>query len=212
VKDKAEHPTKLQLLDAAEDLLERNGPLGFGIEDLQSATGISTGSIYHHFKDFREIVVTALARRSYRSAQRDVTALLEVILQSDDRASFLTALRSMLDDIYSKRRAIDRMERLELLAMTRTKPDFFRAIREEQRQGTESFAGLVRVAQDRAWISKELDPSAFAAFLQSCTFGTVLNDISADPVSPEKMIDLVMQLLEGLAPRPDDPVSRPASS
>lgn len=53
--------SRAQILEAALDLFSRQGYRGTSIRDISTAAGVSTGSVYHHFKDKEELFDTLLS-------------------------------------------------------------------------------------------------------------------------------------------------------
>src|SRR5918994_6276288 len=52
--------SRAQILDAALDLFSRQGFRATSIRDIASKAGVSTGSVYHHFKDKEQVFDTLL--------------------------------------------------------------------------------------------------------------------------------------------------------
>lgn len=68
-------PTKVRILDTAADLLDKSGRDRFTLFALSLDSGVSNGSIYHHFGS-KEGVVVAVVRRTLVQYQRDVLKTL----------------------------------------------------------------------------------------------------------------------------------------
>jgi len=195
-----DHPTKFQLIEAVNELFDKKGSFEVTLEDVQSATGISTGSIYHHFDDFGNLVITALSRRAFVTVEQDVATISAFVENSDSREEFLAAVGQLTEAIYSPTRALIRMEKLELIAMARTRQDFYELIQENERDVTAALGAVIARGQEKNLLRRDMDPVAFAVWLQSYSFGSILNDLNPDGVSASMMIELIMQIFEGLSP------------
>ncbi|MCQ6554652.1 TetR/AcrR family transcriptional regulator [Streptomyces sp. C10-9-1] len=77
-----------QVLDAAMRLYAASGEAGLTVSALTSASGVSTGSVYHHFGSL-DGVVNALA---VRSLERLLTRLGTALLQETDARSGVEAV------------------------------------------------------------------------------------------------------------------------
>ncbi len=64
------------ILDAAEDLLAKKGPDGFGLAELGRDAGISFGLIHHYFGS-KEGLLRAVLRRTLRRMGREILQLQE---------------------------------------------------------------------------------------------------------------------------------------
>ncbi len=64
------------ILDAAEKLVERKGPDGFGLAELGREAGVSFGLIHHYFGG-KEGLLKAVLRRTLREVGREIRRLQE---------------------------------------------------------------------------------------------------------------------------------------
>ncbi|MGA1715426.1 MAG: TetR/AcrR family transcriptional regulator, partial [Ilumatobacteraceae bacterium] len=54
------HPTKVALIEVVKEMIAEFGADGFTVEMVLAESGISRGSLYHHFEDFPDLVEEAL--------------------------------------------------------------------------------------------------------------------------------------------------------
>lgn len=193
-----QHPTKVQLLDACDLLIEERGPFGFGVQDIQKETSVSIGSIYHHFGTFPNLVSSAMVRRAYRATQQRVMLVNVVLETASDREEFLDGLTKIAENYNAREQANYRFERVELVALARDDLAYRTALGEQQRQVTDAFAAHLRKAQELDWITSELGAEGLAIFLLSFFFGSVLNDLNPDPLEPAALDELYRSLLARL--------------
>lgn len=71
------NPTREQILDIAQDLLQRRSSAGVSFQELANQVGIKKGSMYYHFES-KESLLVALLQRA--------------------RAQFVDAMKSMADE------------------------------------------------------------------------------------------------------------------
>jgi AcrR family transcriptional regulator len=69
-------PTRDRILDAARALIGEDGEATFSIEELTAASGVSNGSLYHHF-GARDAVVAELVVAALADYQDGLIAVLE---------------------------------------------------------------------------------------------------------------------------------------
>ncbi|HEV2782002.1 MAG TPA: TetR/AcrR family transcriptional regulator [Actinophytocola sp.] len=70
--------TITRLLDAALEVYRERGPEGFSVQAVTAASGVSLGSLYHHFGGFDDLAAALYGRC--------MTELLDAILDRLDRA------------------------------------------------------------------------------------------------------------------------------
>jgi AcrR family transcriptional regulator len=68
--------TRTRVLQAADALIARHGYDGFSIGDLVAASGVSSGSIYHHF-GAKDAVLAALLLTAVEQYQEQVLSILD---------------------------------------------------------------------------------------------------------------------------------------
>jgi AcrR family transcriptional regulator len=119
------------ILDAALEVMRRNGYADASVSDILHEAGLSTRSFYRHFES-KDDLVRALYRRDAESAGRRLVARVEAA--GTPRASLEVWIDEILSFVYDRRRA----ERFALLSSDGAR----RAVGtgEEQRLG---FAALI---------------------------------------------------------------------
>ena len=71
----SEHPTRALLIDTSTRLIEQFGPTGFTVEMLLQESGISKGSLYHHFRDFTDVLEESMVSTYLKSVEEDLAVL-----------------------------------------------------------------------------------------------------------------------------------------
>ena len=67
------------MLETAVSLIDEFGPIGFTVDALLDRSGISKGSLYHHFVDFSDVIEQAQVIRFSRYIDEDIKALFEML-------------------------------------------------------------------------------------------------------------------------------------
>ncbi len=57
------HPTKTHLIETAVKLLDTQLPHEIAVDEILDKSGISKGSLYHHFEDLAELLEAAQVAR-----------------------------------------------------------------------------------------------------------------------------------------------------
>ncbi|HXE58448.1 MAG TPA: helix-turn-helix domain-containing protein [Gemmatimonadales bacterium] len=72
--------TRLQILDAAQELILARGFAGTSVDDILARTGLTKGAFFHHFKSKHELARALVERHSARDLER-----FEAILERAER-------------------------------------------------------------------------------------------------------------------------------
>lgn len=193
-KDKV-HPTKRLLLETAIDLIDEFGPQGFTVEKVLETSGISKGSLYHHYVDFDDLIDQAQIVRYGRAVDEDLTHIIEAIRKSKSRDDFLSRVKGIVDYASSENRVRDRSNRALILGSSWGKPEFRRALGEEQKRLTDAFVDLQREMAERGWIKPKFSPVAIATFIQAYAFGRLIDDVLDERVDTDEWGELVAAVI-----------------
>ena len=178
------HPTKAKLLDTAVSLIDEFGPIGFTVDALLERSGISKGSLYHHFVDFSDVIEQAQVIRFSRYIDADIRTLFEMLASANSGAELRERFESLVLATSHPSRGDARSDRATILGLARHSKNFAEALGREQQRVTDALADIAREAQEKGFIRKDVDVRVLATFVQTYTLGFVLNDITIDPISP----------------------------
>jgi len=192
------HPTKRILLDTAIALLDELPSDKVTSEIVLERSGISKGSLYHHFPDFGHLIDDAEVVRFGRYVDGSIDVLTAVIRQSHTAGELVSALKDVTRSTQSPGRLENRKARIYLLGMATQRPHLQELLGKEQQRLTEGLADLFREVQLRGWFRAELDPMAGALLVQTYSLGLWLDDITPEPVNQAAWIALIDELIERL--------------
>jgi AcrR family transcriptional regulator len=193
---KTSHPTRDRLIATMVELLDGSDPEHITAEQVLTVSGVSKGSLYHHFDDFENLLEAALIARFSVNVDATIDALSQLLGTVNSREDLLAALRVINTYNQAQDRASFRLERARAAGLTYSSPRFHTALGLEQQRLTEAFTDLFIEAQNKGWMSAEIDARAAAVFVQAYTVGRVVDDISPDKVDPDAWINLVMNVVD----------------
>lgn len=93
----AMHPTRQKLLDVASELLESASPDEITVDMVLQRSGISKGSLYHHYRDFQDLIESALSNLFVYNVDQSIAALSAVVHGSPDKKTLLAGLRRVTE-------------------------------------------------------------------------------------------------------------------
>lgn len=192
------HPTKQLLLETAIDFIDELGPQGFTVDNVLETSGISKGSLYHHFHDFEDLINQAQVIRFSRNVDTDIAHIIEAVRRSTSREDFLNKVKGLALLASTEERRHERASRAVIIGSSWGKPEFRAALAQEQRRLTDAFVDLVREITERGWVGQRFSPQVVATFVQAYTFGRVVDDLVENPVDPDDWGNLIQAVITTL--------------
>jgi len=187
----AMHPTREKLVLTMVEMLDGPDPEHVTVEDVLSRSGVSRGSLYHHFEDFEELYETGLAYRITQWVTDSAEAIENIFLNASSSRDIREGVRAITAATQGANRRLNRLERARAFGLAGFNPRFQAVLGVEQARMTEVFRSLIERAKERGWVKPSVDPMAMAVFIQAYTLGRVVDDISPDKVDPEKWTELI---------------------
>lgn len=193
---KSSHPTRDRLIATMMELLDGSDPEHITADQVLSASGVSKGSLYHHFEDFEDLLEASLVARFSVNVDANIDALALILATVDSRESLISSLRTLTQESQAQSRSNFRLERARAAALTYSSPRFHAALGAEQQRLTDAFTDLFSEAQNKGWMSTSVDARAAAVFVQAYTVGRVVDDIAPVKVDPDAWIGLIMNVID----------------
>ncbi len=189
------HPTRQRLLDTALALLDLHQPDALLVDMVLKQSGVSKGSLYHHFEDFADLVETALVSMFASSVDRNSAALKSVIERSVDKEEFVRGLAQVTHETQASDMCAVRFRRARLLTMSEARPRLMRKMSLEQARLTKNYTDLFEECQRKGWMNNDFDPQAAAVFIQAYTIGKIVDDVTTEPMDPAAWDSLIMKII-----------------
>lgn len=196
------HPTRERLIEVTLRLLDTLPREQVTSDRVLADSGISKGSLYHHFEDFFELLEVALARQFARTVDANIAAIAGLIDQARSADEMYSLIGELFRVTHARERARFRLRRAMLAGATLGNARFQAALAREQDRLTQAMAALFRQAQARGWLSSAVDPHAGAVLVQAYSLGLVVDDVAADRVNPAAWNALIERLLQRLFREP----------
>ena len=190
------HPTRERLLLTTVDLMDTENPEKVGVEMVLETSGISKGSLYHHFEDFPSLLEAALVYRFHRVVDTSLALIANTVATATTREEFFADMEKVTAITHSREMTAIRFERARALGHAGTSERFKEALGVEQQRLTLAFADLVREAQSQGWVTRDIDPMATAVFIQAYTIGKLIDEVTAEPVDEQEWLKLIHRMVE----------------
>lgn len=177
--DGSPHPTHDLIVTSAVRLIKEHGVAAFHIDDVLAAADVTRGALYHHFDNVTDLLESALLAIYSEGIDLNmafVRSVLATAASADDfRSGVLAANRA-----YAHNEELRAVRRLRAHAMaTITEGSKFAAdLASKQQALTDAYVEVISDAQHRGWVSRAVDPTALATFIQAYSFGVIIDDVS----------------------------------
>jgi AcrR family transcriptional regulator len=157
--------------------------------------GVTTGALYHHFRDMNHLLEEAIAIQYPVGVRESLTMIKEGI----DAATTLEDFQQLMRDVTRLSQAPEnkarRMQRARYLAIAFSSESLHEVIAQQQKQMTAELSAELQRVADRGWLRADLNPKAVAVFLQAYTLGRIVDDITDDPVDSEDWHNLIITVM-----------------
>lgn len=185
------HPTKRLLVETVVNMLETKKPNEILADEVLEKSGVSKGSMYHHFEDLQELVETAQLHRYSKWIDASIEFMTTYVLGADTKENFIESLRKLTEVTQSVDRKGARAERARALAACFDNPRMAKAMGEMTQRHTDALADIIHEVQNRGFVRADHDPKAAAVFIQSYTLGKMVNDYNPTGVDDETWVNLI---------------------
>jgi AcrR family transcriptional regulator len=190
------HPTKERLISVTASMMDGERPDKVHIDEVLLVSGISKGSLYHHFQDFSELIESALTRRFGLFVDASIESIENAINNSKSKEEFIEGLRLVTKATQDPASSANRFERARALGMAGSNLRFRSALAVEQDRLTSALEDLFRESQNRGWLASDFNPRAGAVMVQSYTLGQAINDVSDTKYNNDDWIALIDLMLD----------------
>lgn len=154
-----------RVIAATVELLDRVEESDVTLTAIAEHSGISTGSLYHHFGARDHVIVVAHARRFARLLQHQ-RALLEPVLQDADALRMLGGIEALIGSGTPERGGSGRAVAVSVLSASRHRPELRQRVADDLAATLAQLRDHIATAQARGVIRADLPPDAVAVCMQ----------------------------------------------
>ena len=170
------------VIEATIKAIEAGGEASVRIDDILNETGISKGSLYHHFGGREGLIAAARVVQFSRFVAEDAKNIRETLTKTTSLQEFIAATSALVELNESVERVSARHNRLSVIASSYGRPELRQSLALQQHSHTEYIADAVRYGQKMGWIRTDVDARAVAVFVQGYNLARVLLELDTEPV------------------------------
>lgn len=170
------------MIEATIRAIEAGGEASVRIDDILKETGISKGSLYHHFGGREGLIAAARVTQFSRFVAEDAKNIRDTLTKTNTLEEFIAATSALVELGDSIERERARHNRLSVIASSYGRPELRQSLALQQHSHTETIAEAVRYGQQKGWIRTDVNARALAVFVQGYNLARVLLEIDTEPV------------------------------
>jgi AcrR family transcriptional regulator len=175
---KRKTPDLHEIVEKTIALLERDGAVGFRIEDLIAQTGISKSSLYLHFGDRDGLIAVALESAFVRDVRANVDGAIAIFSKVKTKKQMQQAIPTLIDAALNLRNDA-RWQRVMVLSSARHRQDLLKRISDSQIMFNSALEEIVRDKQQLGIIRNDLDAREIGVLIQAAIFGRIFRDLDS---------------------------------
>ncbi len=198
------HPTKAALVVDVVTRLDTQMPWEIISDAVLESTGISKGSLYHHFDNFDHLMETAQVVRYSRYMDATIAEINKIWSSQTSKEDFFQRLDAFTRRMQVRHRRKFRLERARILGAAEGNLRFEAALAVESDRLTSALADVVKDAMIAGMFRRDNDPRAVAVFIQAYTLGRAVDDYNdIHPMDDNRWADLIGTIVRNVLAEPD---------
>lgn len=189
------------VVDATVRVLEREGEKAVRIAEICDVTGVSYGTVYHHFGDRNGLIRAAQFARLSDQPGRDIAAFRSALDGDDPTGDFISSLMTICRSIADPSRGPVRLVRTSVIASALNDPEFLPTVSELESTIMSDLIDVIERAQELGIADPSLDPTALAAYLEAVSYGLVLAEVSEHQPDPDALAEVILRGFASFMPQ-----------
>ncbi|MFM6980372.1 MAG: TetR/AcrR family transcriptional regulator [Micrococcales bacterium] len=197
-KQQRAQTTISSVIEATSDAMRSGGESAVRIQEISAKTGVSIGSIYHHFGDRNGLIREALVYQFASNARADIQRVqnwISNIHSTKDLRDNYDRMVLFLNQHFENQSAL---ERASIMGTMVARPELREALGKVQHELTESLAEAMQVLKERGMLKEFITPKTAATIMSGMLFGKVIAELDSEPVSDEDWNRAMLAALSGL--------------
>lgn len=174
-----------RIVDAAISQIEAEGDASIRLRDIAKTVGIAEPSLYHYFSGREELITAAHTERYRRSIAETIEPFIAAVRDCTTKHEFVDVFRSLYFMAFRPERAAVRETRADIIGSSLHRPELHRHVTQMTRASLDGTVEVLRFAQEKGWLRRDIDPVAFGFWNMAHMSGLVYAELQAD----ERMIE-----------------------
>jgi AcrR family transcriptional regulator len=187
-----------QVLAIASSVLSEYGESRVRVQEISAETGVSIGSIYHHFGNREGLILAAYVDTYAKGMREDLNSLvtlLDSVTSLNDLIQLRPKLRELTNSHFSKHSA---MSRIAILGGSAGRDNLKAMLTKEQTRLLIRFTESIERLRQLGYLKPELTAHGIAVMILGMILGRAVSEIDAEPLADEAWNDVLIEMLNGL--------------
>lgn len=190
------HPTKRLLVETVVKKLEHQAPSEILAEDVLDSSGVSKGSMYHHFEDLQELVETAQIYRYSKWIDTSIDFMTTAVISAKSKDELRKSMIQLTEFTQSDERKGARAERAFALAACFENPRMAKQMGEQTKRLTDAITDVVEEVKNKGLFKESVDALAVSTFIQAYTLGKIVNDYNPNGISEKDWNAFIIDIVD----------------
>ena len=188
-------PIREKLLVQAMELLANDGFDRFNVQRVLDGAGVSRATLYRHFPDVDGLIEAAMVEIFRQQIDLNLRAARELVELSTDKEMFRDGIGRLLEAL-SKTPAQVRILRAHTVVLGTSRPELGKAVATVQESLNDGWEEVVRSAQMRGLVRKDVDPRTVGVLVQSLTIGRIIDEVAVKPMGDTNWAKALFDVLD----------------
>lgn len=182
---------------AAVELIDEVGAPGVRFAQVAERSGVSNGSLLHHFSSLDSLLSTAEAVRYERAVSARMAVARDAVLASGDVAALREVVERTAQAVAAGAFDELRWSRLSALSFARHRPELRTLLAGTIRSLRDQLADLLTELHAKGMLAYAVPSGAVTGFLHAHTVGRLVEDVVDDRLPPEQWVALLTVAVRG---------------
>ena len=187
-----------RLIAATDAAMRQGGEPAVRIQDISATTGVSIGSIYHHFKDRDGLIRATYAHNYAKVVQADIPLVRNFMSGISDTSELSSRYSEMVEFLMEHIGNQSAIERAAIIGTASGRPPMQAELSQVQHALNEGATEVMQIAADRGMLKEHLNPRAAAMVVMGLLLGHAVAELDTDPVSDEDWTKAALSAAGGL--------------
>lgn len=190
------HPTKKVLVETLSNMLEKRRASDILVDEVLDESGVSKGSLYHHFEDYQELIETAYVYRYTLWIDASIDFLGKRVVPSRTKQDLREALFELTKLTQSDKRKGARSERAQALAECFHNERLAKKMGEATQRLSDAIADVTDEVKNKGLFRDSVSSATLATFIQAYTLGKIVNDYNPHGISENEWDSFIMDIVD----------------
>jgi AcrR family transcriptional regulator len=187
-----------RIVEFAEHELVEHGVAGFNLTRVIEQSGVSRGSVYHHFINREGTIAAVETKRLIEDLNNANNVLRIFVTNATSVNEILDGVKFLLESTATEEARETRRRRNVTTVNARAIPVLAQVISLREAEGDAHVAETIRLAAERGIFHPRLPARGIAHFVSSLFAGRLVVDMLNDPEADAAWIDVTIEALRHL--------------